>query len=215
MRPEVRVLGGLALITAGAAGLIAMNLWTVPTVSQGTSTAGERPAQTAPSVPTVEREPTPTPTPLTVASRSTEADPAGTVDAAVVQEVGSTTTATDGTVLPSIRFEPASRALTPEMSKKVEPIAAYLRHHFGMKVVVVGHGDEGMNASDYVRTGRLRAAAVLRLLVDYGVTAARIGIELPVVEGDRVVNKGVPPGAVELRIEPRFVQPKKGGEDGP
>jgi outer membrane protein OmpA-like peptidoglycan-associated protein len=197
--------------------LIAMNLWTVPTVSQGPSMEGERVTRTPPKVPTVEREPAPVPTPArsNVASHSPEAGPSGAEDAAVAKEVGSTTTVTDGTELPSIRFEPQSRALSPEMSKKVEPIAAYLRHHFGMKVVVVGHGDEGMNAADYVRTGRLRAAAVLRLLVDYGVTAARIGIELPVVEGDRVVGKGVPPGAVELRIEPRFVQPKKGGEDGP
>ncbi len=177
---------------------------------------GERAMRTPPKVPAVKREPSPVPTPApsNVASHSLEAGPAGAEDAAAAEEAGSTTTATDGTELPSIRFEPQSRALSPEMSKKVEPIAAYLRHHFGMKVVVVGHGDEGMIAADYVRTGRLRAAAVLRLLVDYGVTAARIGIELPVVEGDRVVSK-VPPGAVELRIEPRFVQPKKGGEDGP
>lgn len=196
--------------------MIAMNLWTVPTVSQGPSMEGESATRTPPKVPTVKRDPSPVPAPApsNVASHSPEAGRAGTEDAATAKEGGSTTTATDGTELPSIRFEPQSRALSPEMSKKVEPIAAYLRHHFGMKVVVVGHGDEGMSAADYVRTGRLRAAAVLRLLVDYGVTAARIGIELPVVEGDRVVSK-VPPGAVELRIEPRFVQPKKGGEDGP
>lgn len=196
--------------------MIAMNLWTVPTVSQGPSMEGER-ATRIPKVLTAQTElaPLPTAAPPSAHSVPAEAGPSGTADAEVAKAVGATTTATDGTELPSIRFEPQSRALSPEMSKKVEPIAAYLRHHFGMKVVVVGHGDEGMNAADYVRTGRLRAAAVLRLLVDYGVTAARIGIELPVVEGDRVVSKGVPPGAVELRIEPRFVQPKKGGEDGP
>ena len=84
-----------------------------------------------------------------------------------------------------------------------------------MKVVLVGHGDEGMEAAEYVQLGRRRSSAVLRVLVDLGVTVARIGIEPPNVEEGRIVTKGIPPGAMELRIEPRFVQPKKGDNDGP
>jgi outer membrane protein OmpA-like peptidoglycan-associated protein len=212
MRPEVRVLGGLALMTAGAASLIAMNIWTVPTLETfrpsdvGTASLpvpSKLPRETVDPVPSVKQPDAPS------AAESAAPEPS-------VEPTKTVTTQTsDGTELPSIRFEPQSRVLSSEMMKQVDPIGAYLRHNFGMKVVLTGHGDEGMEASEYVRLGRLRSAAVLRLLVDYGVSAARIGIEVPEVEADRVLTKGVPGGAVEMRIEPRFVQPKKGESDGP
>jgi len=214
MRPEVRVLGGLALITAGSAGLIAMNIWTVPTIVRSIPSHGVVSTATTTAVPV--------PSPSTVpekppASSPTVVDAAPPIEAAVevAAPEGGTTHSTDGTLLPSIQFEAQSQALNKELIKKVEPIGAYLRHNFGMKVVLVGHGDAGMDAAEYVRIGRFRAAAVLRMLVDYGVSVARIGIELPKVEGDRVVTGGVPAGTVEVRIEPRFEQPKKGEGDVP
>ncbi len=211
MRPEVRVLSGLALMTAGAASLIAMNIWTVPTLETiRPSDVGARSLSVSPTPPRETVEPVQSAKPPEVAAAESSAPAPSDPPTKTA-----TTTTSDGTELPSIRFEPQSRVLSPEMMKQVDPIGAYLRHNFGMKVVLTGHGDEGTEASEYVRMGRLRAAAVLRLLVDYGVSAARIGIELPEVEGDRVLTKGVPGGAVEMRIEPRFAQPKKGESDGP
>lgn len=215
MRPEVRVLGGLALMTAGAASVIAMNIWTVPTLKTS-GPPGVGVPVSASKLPREAVEPTASALgPSVAAPSSAEAVSSATEPVSDSPTQSTTTHASDGTVLPSIRFDPQSRVLSPEMMKQIDPIAAYLRHHFGMKVVLTGHGDEGMEASEYVRLGRLRAAAVLRLLVDYGVSAARIGIELPEIEADRVLTKGVPGGAVELRIEPRFAQPKKGENDGP
>jgi outer membrane protein OmpA-like peptidoglycan-associated protein len=217
MRPEVRVLGGLALITAGAAGLIAMNIWTVPTIARNKPSSGvvSTPATTSVTV----RPPTLSPTKPPASSLTIpDASPPVELDAAVEEAAapeGGTTRATDGTELPSIRFEAQSQALNKDLMKKVEPIGAYLRHNFGMKVVLIGHGDASMDAAEYVRIGRFRAAAVLRMLVDHGVSVSRIGIELPKVEGDRIISDGVPAGTVEVRIEPRFEQPKKGEGDGP
>ena len=217
MRPEVRVLGGLALITAGSAGLIAMNIWTVPTIARNKPSSGvvSTPAMTSVTV----RSPTVSATKPSVSSPTIpDASPPAEDDAAVEEAAapeGGTTRSTDGTPLPSIQFEAQSQALSKDLIKKVEPIGAYLRHNFGMKVVLIGHGDAGMDAAEYVRIGRFRAAAVLRMLVDYGVSVARIGIELPKVEGDRVITGSVPAGTVEVRIEPRFEQPKKGEGDGP
>ncbi len=210
MKPEVRILGGLALITAGVAGLIAMNIWTVPTI-------GERPPPT--SAPATSPPPEPASTaPVASASASArlvaDGGPDSPGDASARGDVV-TSKSTDGTTFPAIRFEAKSRALTKQMIENVEPIAAYLRNRFRMKVVLVGHGDAAMGAAEYVHTGRRRAAAVLRMLVDYGVSVARIGIEAPAIEDDRVVAEGVPPGTVEVRIEPRFQKPKKGEGDGP
>lgn len=226
MRPEVRILGGLALIAAGAAGLIAMNIWTVPTIAQRrpAQPLGLGPDATVTAQPRAPSSPT-APKPTPVPARSVRADDAGQVLRDAAAEAGpeadgaladaATSRSTDGTVFPPVRFEPQSKALSKEMIGNVEPIAAYLRNHFAMKVVLVGHGDAGMDAAEYVRIGRFRAAAVLRMLVDYGVSVARIGIELPKTEGDELVTQGIPPGTVEVRIEPRFQQPEKGEDDAP
>ncbi|HNZ23926.1 MAG TPA: OmpA family protein [Polyangiaceae bacterium] len=218
MKPEVRYLSGFALIAVGAAGLVGMNVWTVPELPKGRDgcqepTGSEQRAVVSATVEQAVSAEAPVP-------RLQEMADAGAVigdaEADVMrQEITSWTTVPDGTELPSIRFEPQSQVLSAEMSRNVEPIAAYLRNHFGMKVVLVGHGDEGMDAAEYVQLGRRRSSAVLRMLVDLGVTVARIGIEPPNVEEGRIVTKGIPPGAMELRIEPRFVQPKKGDNDGP
>ena len=143
-----------------------------------------------------------------------EAAPDG--DGAVVDRVVSTTTASDGTELPSLRFEHGSKTtLSPEMYVKFKQVAAYMNNNFGMKVTLRGHGDEGMKASEYVTLGRRRSAALYRLLIDHGVKEARIAVEPVAVEGDRVLDKGVAPGAMELVIEPRFQPQKKGGTDAP
>ena len=219
MRPEARILGGLALIATGAAGLIAMNIWTVPTIGRQGPVQHTGRAQVPALLPSATD---PTPAPIRSAISDAGAAPSdaaieavdAAVDAAAVSDA-STSRSTDGTVFPSVRFEAQSRALSKEMIRDIEPIAEYLRNHFGMKVVLVGHGDGGMDAAEYVRVGRFRAAAVLRMFVDYGVSVARIGIELPKTEGDKLVAQGVAPGTVEVRIEPRFQQPKKGEGDVP
>ena len=84
-----------------------------------------------------------------------------------------------------------------------------MRDNFKMKVTLIGHGDSGTEADEYIRVGRSRAGTTLRMLVDYGVSASRITVSEPKVEGNRVVDQGVPPGTVEVHIEPRF-ETKKG-----
>lgn len=218
MRSQVRILVGVALIAAGAAGLIAMNLWTVPALGSGVH------VRVPPvDVPTVRTVPEPIAPPVAMpspaATVSTTAPDAAIADAmpdavAVVSDA-STSRSTDGTTFTAVVFEPQSKALSKDLIRSVGPIAAYMRHNFGMKAVLVGHGDAGMSAAEYVQLGRFRSAAVLRVLVDYGVSVARIGIEQPTTEGDRIVAPGVSPGTVEIRIEPRFANPKKGEPDVP
>ena len=80
-----------------------------------------------------------------------------------------------------------------------------------MKLVLLGHGDEPASPEMYVLFGVRRANAVLRLLVQFGVSMSRISVERPKVEGGRVVVKASEPGTVQVRFEPRFF--KKGKEN--
>ena len=231
----MQVLVGLALVAAGAAGLIAMNLWTVPGVL---STAPRQCVASSqrgnpPGVPGASAGAGLVSSVSSGASGSSAVDRVGASDREVdggaivsgsleaargadegeaVKVAESTTTSTDGTELPSIRFEPQVRALSSDMVGNARIIANYVSGNFAMKVTLIGHGDEGMSPDEYVDLGRRRALAVRNMLTSFGVKDARIGIALPVVEGGRVVANGVPSGSTEIRIEPRFGQPKRGGE---
>lgn len=225
MRPEVRILGGLALITAGAAGLIAMNLWTVPTIGQGRArpeAIPTPPPRSPVTVPTTTRSATPPASVVPTVASSGAMPDAGPVDAAVEAALdvaieptgGVTSRSEDGTSFAPIVFEPQSKALSKGLIEKIGPIAAYMRNNYAMMVTLTGHGDAGMSTAEYIRIGRFRAGAVLRTLVDYGVSGARIGIALPKVEGDKIVAGDVPPGTVEVYIKSRFAKPEKGEDDG-
>lgn len=223
MRPEARILAGLALVSIGAAGLMAMNLWTVPMIVQGrplpkpdvpvVTTEQPRASAQPPSASTLLGGTTPIP----VASVLVDGGMVEAAEAGAPLPVlsGATSKATDGTTFDAIVFEPQSKALSKELINRLEPVAAYMRNNYGMMVTLTGHGDPGMDALEYVRMGRFRAGAVLRTLVDYGVSGSRIGIATPKVEGDQVVTGGVAPGTVEVLVEPRFLQPKKGENDVP
>ncbi len=220
MRAVVRLLGGLALIAAGASGLIAMNVWTVPLIGS----ARVRPEKTNPilvtsSSPVVSSTPSLTEAVTAGSAAVRVAIDAGGLDAALDSSGSQTDAATsrsaDGTTFSAIVYEPRSKALTKELITKIGPIAKYMRNNYAMMVTLTGHGDTGMSPAEYVHMGRLRAGGVLRTLVDYGVSGTRIGISLPTIEGNRVVTKGVAPGTVEVRIEPRFARPVKGEGNGP
>ncbi len=219
MRAEGRILIGLAMVGAGGAGLLAMNLWTLPAMLEA-ARAQQRPCPSVAASRVAAPEPGSAASAMVAASASVgpTASSAGNSDAAVgdagVGEagVGVTSRAVDGTTFPEIRFEERSRAPSRDLMTAVQPLAAYLRGHFDMRVVLTGHGDAGMSAAEYVQVGRTRAGVVLRMLVDYGVSASRITVQEPTVEGDRVVTRGVAPGTVEASVEPRF-EMRKGGAD--
>ena len=227
MRSDLQAFVGLVCIAAGVGGLIALNLWTVPA---DTGAKHQQEAGKVSTRATAHRD-RPDSGAVVVVDASLEAADAastdvvqrrdaGRADAAVkmVVQVTSTTTSTDGTVLPSIRFEPQSRSVSAETLKTViAPIAEHVRNNFGMKVTLIGHGDAGMSAGEYQEMGRMRALYIRALLSSpsFGVSEKRVGINPPQVEGGRVVDKGIPPGSVEVIIEPRFGQPKKGGDNVP
>jgi outer membrane protein OmpA-like peptidoglycan-associated protein len=216
MRAEGRILIGLAMIGAGGAGLLAMNLWTLPPMLEA-ARAQQRPCPSVAASWVASPAPTPEVSAIVAASASVgpTASAAANLDAdAGEADAGATARATDGTTFPPIRFEERSRAPSRDLMTAVQPLAAYLRGHFDMKVVLIGHGDAGMSAAEYVQTGRVRAGVVLRMLVDYGVSASRITVQEPTVDGDRVVTRGVAPGTVEASVEPRF-ETRKGGADVP
>ena len=100
-----------------------------------------------------------------------------------------------------------------EMMKEIEQISGYLRGHFAMLVRLVGHGDDPANVDEYIRVGRARALSVMRVLVDQGVSASRIAISQVPVADSKIEAGDVPAGSVEVTIEPRFAQPKKGNDD--
>jgi len=249
MRLDLQVVAGLVCIAAGAAGLIAMNLFTVPAIVRAESKQAAWTVPPKPSLVAGETKVLPGAVPDglgeaadPVASNegaSNEGAPnegehaqdaavdgaeegaaggtaAGATSGEVPVAVTSTTTVVDGTVLPSIRFEPQKRSLAQESVKDViAPIAEYMRNNFGTKATLVGHGDDGMSAAEYGEMGRWRALNVLRLLSNYGVSESRVGIVPPAVDRDRAANRAIPTGAVEVRIEPRFQVPKKGGDNAP
>jgi len=105
-----------------------------------------------------------------------------------------------------IRFEAGKTTLTRELTAQIETVAAQLRHNFGLKVVLVGYGDDPANSQEYVKVGRSRAVAVMRSLIDYGVSAARIAFESPILDGGVVEGTS---GTVGLKLVPRFAE---GGE---
>lgn len=220
MRAEVRILVGLGMIGAGGAGLLAMNLWTLPTMVPGPCPETPRcppavvteirPLGSSPTSAASAPAPAPTPSDASDADAAPEAGQAA-IDAEAKGD-GATLRASDGTEFPAIQFEERSRAPSRELMTAIQPLAAYLRGHFDMKVVLVGHGDASTTPEEYVQTGRLRAGTVLRMLVDYGVSASRIQVEQPKIEGGQVLTGGVAPGTVQASVEPRF-ETKKGGAD--
>ena len=233
MRSEFQVLVGLACIAMGAAGLAAMNLWTIPDIvangNRGARTAhAQQPAQAEP--PAQAEQPgvgagSDTPAPAVQPAASTDVASPNAEELAVEPATGNeadtqapaagSTTTTDGTALPSIRFQPEEHTASATMIEDaIAPIAKYLLYNFSMKAMLVGHGDDATSASEYVEAGNRRAAAVRFQLRKYGVLDPQIGITPPAVQGDRVLDLGVPPGTVEVRIDPRFQQ-KKGGDVGP
>lgn len=217
MRADVRILVGLGMIGAGAAGLLAMNLWTLPTMAASPCPpAASCPPCVATSHAGITAPSAPAAFPSGAAGAPGETADAGSAADAVDggEAGGGTSRAADGTTFPDIRFEERSRAPSRELMVAVQPLAAYLRGHFDQKVVLTGHGDAAMSAAEYVQTGRLRAGIVLRILVDNGVSVSRITVQEPTVEGDQVVSRGVAPGTVEASVEPRF-ESKKGDADVP
>ncbi len=223
MRAEARILVGLGMIGAGAAGLLAMNLWTLPAAIDVPCPEPPRcpPVTAAPALP-APSAPAPSAPSASAAPSASQAEPADAAsdssppDGSESPEVqdAATSKSSDGTTFPEIRFPERSRAQSRELMDAVQPLAAYLRGHFNMRVVLVGHGDAGTSAPEYIQTGRMRAGAVLRTLVDFGVSASRITIEAPAVEAGRVVTRGVAPGTVQATVEPRF-ETTKGDADVP
>jgi outer membrane protein OmpA-like peptidoglycan-associated protein len=223
MTPEARILVGLGLVGAGAAGLLAMNLWTVPLLrpaaERGVSPAPERvatlvvPSASAPDAPTDSANADAT---APLHAQAPDAAPSGsTQPGPELPGDASTSRSFDGATFPSIVFEPQRKTPSKAMLTSVEGMGAHLRENFALKVTLMGHGDAGMGAAEYVNLGRQRAAAVLRMLVDFGVSVSRIGIELPRVQNGSVVTQGTAPGTVEVRIEPRFPTPKEKERDVP
>ncbi len=184
---------GLVLIVAGAVGLSVVNVHLLPQVLGGGG--GPQPAVPQPSTSTSRVDNAASPTgPLATASESsvpTAAVPAS--DAGAPSDTGV------AAGLGPFRFEP-SMTTSKKLVMELGPLVAYLKKNPNARVTLIGHGDEGQKARDYLDLGRGRALAVRRALLDYQVPVARVAFEAPPVEGAEVAASAKMPGAVQVKI---------------
>lgn len=229
MNKAAPLLAGVLLLGAGVAGLTVVNVSVVPRLTRPAAAPqpsalhpekAPAPSASAPAPAEASSPPAATGTGEIVADAATDetvadaevvADAAPADDAAVTAdastaESSATSRAADGTVLPSVVFEPNSASASLNLMSVVDTIARYMRAHFDQKVILIGHGDDPTKGPEYMRLGRMRAQAVMRMLIDYGLSASRIGIEPAPTNDAGLPTSQVPPGTVEVRIEPRFAQ---------
>lgn len=202
MTRTVNILLGLLLIVLGAAALVAINLRILPFLPRITV---ESPCQRA-AVPTrpapVLDAPTMSvpfatssaPQPSAVSSSSTDAGP---LDAEAVDA----DTADGGAVATKVHFEPGM-ATAKNLVATVEPVATHLKRNPGLRVVLMGHGDDRARPNEYAEVGRARALVVRRILLDFQIPVARIVIQPSDVSTAQEASGSAAPGDVEIGMEP-------------